>query len=67
MSIQFTGLGSGLDYASWVEQLVAAKKASLVTPLESKKTDLENQNSARLIPLKILTQSFKKLLRILQA
>lgn len=46
MSIQFTGLGSGLDYASWVEQLVAAKKASLVTPLESKKTDLENQSSA---------------------
>ena len=26
MSINFSGLGSGMDYASWVEQLVAVKK-----------------------------------------
>ncbi len=46
MSIQFSGLGSGMDYASWIEQLVEAKKLSSVTPLETKKTELENQNSA---------------------
>ena len=46
MSIQFSGLGSGLDFASWIEQLVAAKKATSVTPLETKKTELENQSSA---------------------
>ncbi len=46
MSIQFSGLGSGLDFSSWVEQLVAAKQATSVTPLETKKTELENQSSA---------------------
>lgn len=46
MSIQFSGLGSGLDFNSWIEQLVEAKKLSTVTPLETKKTDLENQSSA---------------------
>ena len=46
MSIQFSGLGSGLDFASWIEQLVAAKKATSVTPLETKKTELQNQSSA---------------------
>ncbi len=46
MSIQFSGLGSGLDFASWIEELVAAKKATSVTPLETKKTELQNQSSA---------------------
>lgn len=46
MSIQFSGLGSGLDFNSWIEQLVEAKKLSTITPLETKKTDLENQSSA---------------------
>ena len=46
MSIQFSGLGSGLDYSSWIEQLVAAKQSSTVTPLETKLKELQNQSSA---------------------
>lgn len=34
-SITFSGLGSGMDYASWVDALVEAKKATTVTPLET--------------------------------
>ena len=45
-SITFSGLGSGMDYASWVEQLVEAKKAETITPLETKKTEYENSKSA---------------------
>ena len=46
MSIQFSGLGSGMDYMSWIEQLVAAKQTSTVTPLETKLSELQNQSSA---------------------
>lgn len=44
MSISFSGLGSGMDYSSWVEQLVAVKEQSIVTPLTEKKTTLETTN-----------------------
>lgn len=63
MSIQFSGLGSGLDYSSWIEQLVAAKQASTITPLENKKTELENQNSA----LSTIKSSFSELQSALKA
>ncbi len=43
MSISFTGLASGLDTASWVEALVAARTSSLVTPLVEQKTELNAQ------------------------
>lgn len=46
MSIQFSGIGSGLDYNTWVEQLVSAKKATSVTGLETKKAQLDKQSSA---------------------
>lgn len=46
MSIQFSGLGSGLDYSSWIEQLVAARQTSSITPLETKLEELQNQSSA---------------------
>lgn len=45
MTISFTGLASGFDTASWVEALVEAKTASLVTPLETKKSELTSQQS----------------------
>ena len=45
-SITFSGLGSGMDYATWVDELVAAKKATTVTPLENKKKEYENTKSA---------------------
>lgn len=46
MSISFSGLGSGMDYSTWVTQLTALKEQSIVTPLETKKTNLQSQNSA---------------------
>lgn len=46
MSISFSGLGSGMDYASWVEQLVAVREQSTITPLETKKTNLQSQSTA---------------------
>lgn len=46
MSISFSGLGSGMDYSSWVTQLTALKEQSMITPLETKKTTLQSQNSA---------------------
>ena len=46
MSIQFSGLGSGLDQSSWIEQLVAARQTSSITPLETKLEELQNQSSA---------------------
>ena len=45
MSISFTGLASGLDTASWVEALVAARTSSLVTPLVQQQTELNAQQS----------------------
>lgn len=45
-SITFSGLGSGMDYASWVDALVEAKKATTVTPLETKLESLNNSKEA---------------------
>ena len=46
MSISFSGLGSGMDYSTWVTQLTALKEQSIVAPLETKKTNLQSKNSA---------------------
>ena len=41
MTISFSGLGSGMDYSSWVTQLTALKEQSIITPLETKKSTLQ--------------------------
>ena len=46
MTISFSGLGSGIDYSSWATQLTALKEQSIITPLETKKSTLQSQNSA---------------------
>lgn len=46
MSISFSGLGSGMDYSTWVTQFTALKEQSIVTPLKTKNTNLQSQNSA---------------------
>ena len=46
MSSTITGLGSGFDINSWVEQLVAAKESTMLTPLQTKLTNLQNKSSA---------------------
>lgn len=46
MTISFSGLGSGMDYSSWVTQLTGLKEQSIIKPLETKKTTLQSQNSA---------------------
>lgn len=46
MSISFSGLGSGMDYSTWVTQFTALKEQSIVTPLKTKKANLQSQNSA---------------------
>ena len=43
MSSTITGLGSGFDINSWVEQLVAAKESTMLTPLQTKLTNLQNK------------------------
>lgn len=45
-AITFSGLGSGMDYVSWVDALVEAKKATTVTPLETKLESLNNSKEA---------------------
>ena len=55
-SITFSGLGSGMDYASWVDALVEAKKATTVTPLETKLESLNNSKQA----LGIVEQYFQE-------
>ena len=40
MAISFSGLGSGMDYSSWVDALVAVKKESL-TSVQSKISTVE--------------------------
>ena len=45
MSISFSGLASGLDTSSWVESLVALKRAKITT-LEEEKSTLELTQSA---------------------
>ena len=46
MSTTITGVGSGFDIDSWVSQLVSAKQTSLLTPLQTKLTTLQNQSTA---------------------
>lgn len=46
MTTTITGLGSGFDIESWVSQLVSAKQASTVTPLETKLSTLNTKSSA---------------------
>ena len=41
MSISFTGLGSGMDYSTWVEQLVEVKMQAVKT-LETQQKNLNN-------------------------
>ena len=57
-SITFSGLGSGMDYASWVDALVEAKKATTITPLETKLESLNNSQKA----LGIVEQYFQEFL-----
>jgi len=45
MTISFTGLGSGMDYSSWIDALVEAKKANLTT-IENKITATEAAQTA---------------------
>lgn len=52
-----TGIGSGFDIDSWVSQLVAAKKSSTVTPLQTKLDKLNSKNTA----LDSLETKFKSL------
>ena len=61
MSIQFSGLGSGMDYTSWVDQLVAVKMEQL-KPIDTKLTKLENSNTA----LGIIKGNFEALKNSLQ-
>jgi len=44
MSISFTGLGSGMDYSSWIDALVAVKQES-VTTVQNKITSVEASKS----------------------
>ena len=46
MSMSITGLGSGFDIDSWVSSLVSVKKSNTVTPLQTKLSTLQSQNSA---------------------
>ena len=46
MSTTITGVGSGFDIDSWVSQLVSAKETSLLTPLQTKLTTLQNRSTA---------------------
>ncbi len=45
MTISFTGLGSGMDYSSWIEALVAVKQES-VTSVENKIKTTETSQKA---------------------
>lgn len=45
MSISFTGLGSGMDYSTWIDQLVEVKMQSVKT-LETQQANLNNRKSA---------------------
>ena len=46
MTFTISGLGSGFDIDSWVSSLVSIKKSSTVTPIQTKISSLESQNSA---------------------
>lgn len=57
MGIKVTGLGSGLDYDSWIKQLVAVKQADIDT-ISSKVKAVETQKTA----LSTLETSYQSLL-----
>ena len=46
MSTTITGIGSGFDIDNWVSQLVSAKTASSVKPLQEKLSSLNSKSSA---------------------
>lgn len=62
MSISVTGLGSGLDYASWIEQLVAIKQAE-IDKVSDKITSIGTQKSV----LSGLENSYSTFLNSVQA
>ncbi len=45
MAISFSGLGSGMDYSSWIDALVAIKQES-VTSVQNKITEVETSQKA---------------------
>ncbi len=61
MSIQFSGLGSGMDYTGWIDSLVSVKQSQL-KPLDDKLTKLKNSNNALGI-IKTQFESFKTALQ----
>ncbi len=46
MTTTITGVGSGFDIDGWISQLVSAKETSLLTPLQTKLTTLQNKSTA---------------------
>ena len=60
MSISFSGLASGLDTSSWVESLVALKKAK-VTSLEEEKKEVQSLQET-LSKIKTFFSSFRSML-----
>lgn len=60
MSISFSGLASGLDTSSWVESLVALKKAK-VTSLEEEKKEVQSLQET-LTQIKSFFSSFRSML-----
>ena len=60
MSISFSGLASGLDTSSWVESLVALKKAKVTTLEEEKKETQSLQET--LTKIKSFFSSFRSML-----
>ncbi len=60
MSISFSGLASGLDTSSWVESLVALKKAK-VTTLEEEKKEVQSLQKT-LTQIKSFFSSFRSML-----
>ena len=60
MTISFSGLASGLDTSSWVESLVALKKAK-VTALEEEKTNIQSLQET-LNSIKSFFSSFRSML-----
>ena len=56
MAISFTGLGSGMDYSSWIDALVGVKEAALTTT-QNKITNVKNAQNA----LNTLKTSFTSL------
>ena len=60
MSISFSGLASGLDTSSWVESLVALKKAKVNT-LEEEKKEVQSLQET-LTQIKSFFSSFRSML-----